>query len=59
MSLLRFARNVAMIVGVVGGTFIGYCAGAYFASDSAQMVCSFLGMSLGGAFIDYCLRGGN
>lgn len=59
MSLLRFARSVALIVGVVGGTFIGYCAGTYFAFDSAQMIFSFLGMSLGGAFTDYCLRGGN
>ena len=59
MSLLRFARNIALIVGVVGGTFIGYCAGTHFAFDSAQMVCAFLGMSLGGALTDYCLRGGN
>lgn len=59
MSLLRFARSVALIVGVVGGTCIGYCAGTHFSFDSSQIICSFLGMSLGGALTDYCLRGGN
>lgn len=59
MSTRRFFRELAVFLGVVGGTVIGYCAGADF-SDELHGVCAFSGMAIGGAIVDLCLhqRGG-
>jgi hypothetical protein len=58
MSTRRFFRELVMFIGVVGGAVIGYCAGQTY-EPSVQTACAFLGMSLGGAFTDICIRGEN
>jgi hypothetical protein len=58
MSTRRFFRELVVLLGVVGGAVIGYCAGQTYA-PSIQLACAFLGMSLGGAFTDVCIRGEN
>lgn len=57
MSTLRLIREVMMFVAVVGGTAIGYAASHGF-NQTTQVVCSFAGMALFGAFADFCMRGG-
>ena len=58
MSTRRFFRELVMFIGVVGGAVIGYCAGQPY-EPSIQLVCAFLGMALGGAFTEVCIRGEN
>jgi hypothetical protein len=41
------------------GAAIGYCAGQHFEQPVIQISLAFLGMALGGAFTELCLRGGN
>ncbi len=53
---LRFFRELGMLVGVLGGTLIGYGAG-YRMEPTAHMACAFLGMALGGAFVHLCIYG--
>lgn len=57
MSTLRLIREVTMLVSVASGAILGYAAGQSFGS-TATLFCSFLGMSVFGAFTDYCMRGG-
>lgn len=58
MSPRRILRECALIVGVLGGTLVGFSAGSGFVEPQTQLVFAFLGMALGGAFVDICLRGG-
>lgn len=57
MSPRRFLTEMLVMGGVLGGTLIGYSAGVTMESNT-QMGLAFLGMALGGAFTDICLRGG-
>jgi hypothetical protein len=57
MSPLRFFREMAIFLAAVGGTVIGYAATTQM-EPAVNMTCAFVGMSLGGAFADFCLRGG-
>lgn len=57
MSPRRILGEAMLVLGVLGGTFLGFAAGATFAPQT-QMVFAFIGMGLGGAFVDVCLRGG-
>lgn len=58
MSPLRFFREAVIFLAAVGGTAIGYAASVHM-EPAVNMTCAFVGMSLGGAFADICLRGGN
>lgn len=58
MSPRRIFGELALLLGVVGGSIVGYCAGQQFQNPEIQTVCAFAGMALGGAFIDICMRGG-
>jgi hypothetical protein len=53
---LRFFRQLAMFVGVVGGTLVGYAAGMSCPQD-VQLLFSFAGMAAGGGFVHHCLHG--
>lgn len=53
---LRFFRQLAMFVGVVGGTLVGYAAGVNYSHD-VHVLCAFAGMAAGGGFVHYCLHG--
>lgn len=57
MSPRRFLVELIIMGGVLGGAIIGFCAGGSYESP-VQMSLAFLGMGLGGAFADICLRGG-
>lgn len=57
MSPLRFFRELTMLLATVGGAAIGYTATLHM-EPTVHLVCTFLGMSLGGAFADFCIRGG-
>lgn len=57
MSPRRFLHEMLIMSGVVGGTCIGYSAGMRL-EPTVQTILAFLGMALGGAFVDLCLRGG-
>lgn len=55
MSKRRFFRELAVFLGVVGGTTIGYCAGSGL-SDSLHVAAAFLGLAIGYAGVDLCLN---
>jgi hypothetical protein len=57
MSPLRFFREGSIFLAAVVGTAIGYTATLQM-EPTVNVVCAFLGMSIGGAFADFCLRGG-
>ena len=57
MSPRRFLGEILVMLGVIVGTVIGYLAGEAY-NAYWQMCFAFLGMALGGAFTDICLRGG-
>lgn len=57
MSTRRLIREAGMFFIVFSGTALGYVAGQSFGS-ATQLVCAFLGMSISGAFADFCMRGG-
>jgi hypothetical protein len=56
MSPRRFLVELVVMCGVAGGAAIGFFAGSS-CSPTVQMSLAFLGMGLGGAFVDICLRG--
>lgn len=58
MSPRRIIGECALVVGVLGGTIVGFLAGSHFIEPQTQLVFAFIGMALGGAFVDICLRGG-
>jgi hypothetical protein len=58
MSPRRFLVELAVMGGAVGGAVIGFFAGGPYDS-TVQVSLAFLGMGLGGAFVDICLRGGH
>lgn len=57
MTPPRLVRELSVFSLTILGTVLGYCAGAHL-TDPWHMICSFLGMGLGGACADFCLRGG-
>jgi hypothetical protein len=57
MSPRRFLVELAVMGGAVSGAAIGFFAGGPY-DAAVQVSLAFLGMSLGGAFVDICLRGG-
>jgi len=57
VSRLRFFRELSLLLATVGGAALGYAAGAHLPSQQ-HVIVSFAGMALGGAFADWCLRGG-
>jgi hypothetical protein len=57
MSPRRFLGEAILMLGVASGTLIGFAAGQTIAPQ-LDMVFAFVGMGLGGAFVDICLRGG-
>lgn len=57
MSPRRVLGEAVLMGGVLLGTCIGYAAGTRM-EPAAQMSLAFLGMALGGAFVDFCQRGG-
>lgn len=52
---LRFWRELGLLVCVCLGAVLGYSAGRDLSSDW-QVICSFGGMSLAGAFADLCMN---
>jgi hypothetical protein len=52
---LRFWREAGLMVCVCLGAALGYAAGRDLSSDW-QVICSFGGMSLAGAFADLCMN---
>jgi hypothetical protein len=59
MSPRRLLLELTVFVCTCAGAAIGYCAGKQFEEPFVQISLAFLGMALGGAFTDLCLRGGN
>lgn len=57
MSTARFVRELSILLSTVLGALLGYSAGTHFAPPW-HMICAFVGMGVGGAFADFCLRGG-
>lgn len=57
MSTPRLIRELTMLIAAAGGAVIGYAAGQRFES-STHVILAFVGMSVAGAFADFCLRGG-
>jgi hypothetical protein len=55
MSTLRMVREVTILAAAASGAVIGYTAGGHEATT--QIICSFAGMSVLGAFADFCIRG--
>lgn len=51
----RVFGEVVLMLGVIGGTALGFAAGH---DSNTQVLFAFLGMGLGGAFVDMCLKGG-
>jgi hypothetical protein len=58
MSPRRFALELSVFLCAAIGAAIGYRAG-HNMEPTVQMILAFLGMAVGGAFTDYCLRGEN
>lgn len=58
MSPRRFLLELTVFLCAGAGAAIGYLAG-YNMEPTVQMGLAFLGMAVGGAFTDYCLRGEN
>jgi hypothetical protein len=58
MSPRRFLVEFLVVIVAASGACIGYSAGSTY-GPSAQLIFAFIGMSLGGAFTDFCLRGGH
>lgn len=59
MSTRRFLIEFCLLSFSVVGAIVGYCAGANFENPSIQLFLAFLGMGLGGAFVEFCIRGGS
>jgi len=59
MSPRRFLVEFLVFGCTCAGAAIGYCAGQQFSEPVIQISLAFLGMALGGAFTELCLRGGN
>lgn len=57
MSPRRFLIEVCLLGFSAAGAAIGYCAGTKFENPSIQILFAFLGMGLGGAFVELCVRG--
>ena len=55
MHPIKFVREALIIAGAVFGAVMGYSFGAQFEHE-IQLVSAFAGMSLFGAFFDFCLR---
>lgn len=51
----RIIGEIALMLGVAGGTALGFSAGY---NSTTQLVFAFVGFALGGAFVDLCLKGG-
>lgn len=58
MSPRRFLVEFLVLAVASVGAIIGYSAGCG-QEPATQIVLAFVGMGLGGAFTDICLRGGN
>lgn len=58
MSPRRFLVEFLVLLVAAVGACIGYNAGHGY-EPPTQLVLAFVGMGLGGAFTDICLRGGN
>lgn len=56
MSTRRLFGELFIMIGTVGGAWIGYAAGAQF-DHAVHLTLAFVGMGLGGAFVDMCLKG--
>jgi hypothetical protein len=48
-------QEVTILAAAASGAVIGYTAGGQEATT--QIICSFAGMSVLGAFADFCIRG--
>ena len=59
MSPRRFMLEVLVFGCACAGAVIGYCAGQQFEQPTVQLFLAFLGMGLGGAFTELCIRGGS
>lgn len=57
MSAARFIRELSILFATVLGAVIGYFAGLHLTTE-LHTICAFVGMGVGGAFADFCLRGG-
>lgn len=56
MSPRRFALEFSVFIAACGGALLGYNAGQQF-DPSIQSILAFVGMGIGGAVTDFCLRG--
>jgi hypothetical protein len=57
MSPRRFLLELVIFLCAAAGAAIGYRAG-FNMEPPVQIGLAFLGMAVGGAFTDFCLRGG-